>query len=116
MPASSVTVVKNDWAKATERIHEAIAAEVQAVTQDLLEKSIPLAPLEHGDLRRSAGMTMEGTKGTVFFDAVYAAMQHERTDLYHDDGQAKYLETPLEQNRKVYTQRIADAMKRELNA
>lgn len=91
------------------------------VTLDLLQKSVELAPVKTGKLRRSSIATVNGTvvaKGTkedgiikvgtaaksnemvgeVGFEAEYALEQHEDFTLQHDEGRAKYLETPFDQN------------------
>ncbi|UOQ58098.1 minor capsid protein [Leucobacter allii] len=72
--------------------------------------SVPLAPKDQGDLRGSAQVT-PATPGNleahVSYDTPYAARQHEELDWRHDDGQAKYLEQPLEDHRDDLMQAIA---------
>lgn len=58
---------------------------------------------EPGRLRDSAKVTEpviteEKVETRVSFNTVYAAVQHERLDFRHDQGQAKYLETAVAAN------------------
>lgn len=60
--------------------------------------AVPLAPLDLGDLRGSANVipaTAANPEAVLVFDRVYAAIQHEREDFQHEDGQAKYVEQPM---------------------
>ena len=50
----------------------------------------------------------------VGYSANYALHVHERTDIPHKTGQAKYLETPLKTKRKELEKIIKDALKRGL--
>lgn len=61
------------------------------------------------------GAETDAMTAAVAFNTVYAAYQHERTDLPHPKGgAAKYLQEPLERNADFYVQQIADAVGREL--
>ncbi|MUL39631.1 hypothetical protein FZ103_00285 [Streptomonospora sp. PA3] len=61
----------------------------------LLGESDRLVPLEEGTLQRSGTTDQDGLSGTVSYDTVYAARQHEELTWRHDPGrQAKYLEQP----------------------
>lgn len=116
--------------------------ELRRASLDLLSLAVKGAPVDEGTLRGSgsahfggqriatgaefdssaeAGSAAEGGAGTndlsavVAFNTVYAAYQHEMTDLAHPKGgQAKYLERPLNANRARYTKRIGDALLRGL--
>jgi len=63
--------------------------------------ALPLTPIDRGNLRESA--TVETPNRTpeafVVFDEPYAVIQHEELDYQHTEGQAKYLEQPLEEHR-----------------
>lgn len=143
MPGRNVTVEKNGFAAATEQIRGALEQEVRNVTLDLLQKSVPLAPVQEGILRGSASAHHDGERiatgadvdararggraasggagshsllGIVQFNTEYAAAQHEQTDQVHPGGgQAKYLETPLNQNRAAYQRRLMAAVKKEMD-
>lgn len=75
--------------------------------------SQPLAPIDTGILR-ATGQVTPATAGNleahVSYDTPYAARQHEELDWRHDDGQAKYLEQPLEEHRSDLTQAIASRL------
>lgn len=116
---------------------------VQLQTLDLMSQAIQRAPVEEGTLRGSSAAHFDGVriaasdypvgakgepatplsggdvsgslKGTVTFNTLYAAAQHERTDYVHPKGgEAKYLERPLEENRARYFARLVAALRREL--
>lgn len=62
-----------------------------------------LAPVETGALKASAtteDAKVEGSKITCVlgFNTSYAAAVHERLDLNHPQGQAKFLETSIRRN------------------
>lgn len=79
--------------------------------------SVPLAPIDRGPLRASAQVT-EATSGNltahVSYDTPYAARQHEELDWNHDEGQAKYLEAPLEEHEADLMQAIASRLGDEM--
>lgn len=86
------------------------AAALNHAAELLRGDSVPLAPMDRGDLRGSAQVTPatdSSLTATVSYDTVYAARQHEELDWRHDDGQAKYLEGPLLENESKYQQAIA---------
>lgn len=140
MPARNVVIEKNDFAAVAQQVRGALSQEVRDITLDLLAQSVALAPIEDGVLRGSGsahhegqriatgagtgsqaatggqGTDGEGLLGVVMFNTIYAAAQHERTDQLHPGGgQAKYLETPLVNNRPAYMQRLAAAVVKELD-
>ncbi|WP_449281252.1 hypothetical protein [Leucobacter sp.] len=72
--------------------------------------SQPLAPIDTGILRATGQVTPateSNLESHVSYDTEYAARQHEELDWRHDEGQAKYLEQPLEDHRDEITQAIA---------
>lgn len=72
--------------------------------------SQPLAPIDTGILRASGQVTpatASNLEAHVSYDTAYAARQHEELDWQHDEGQAKYLEGPLEEHRQELAQAIA---------
>lgn len=71
--------------------------------------SVPKAPIDTAALRGSATVlaatdaaSVGGTliEAVLLFDEPYAAVQHERLDYHHDDGQAKYVEEPMIQQQR----------------
>jgi hypothetical protein len=65
------------------------------------------APKDTGALRNTGTATTDGLTGAVSFDTDYAVRQHEETTWYHEDGEAKYLETALDSEVDVARQIIA---------
>jgi hypothetical protein len=71
-------------------------------------------PVEFGPLRASLTMTAkrEGTQVTIEFgaggpSAPYAIYVHERTELFHRIGEAKFIERPLKEAAPHWNERIA---------
>ncbi len=70
---------------------------------EIMEESRKRAPVDSGDLRRSAYVTIPKTTGdkTEFefgyggAAAAYAIPQHERTELSHRQGEAKFLDNAV---------------------
>lgn len=54
--------------------------------------SVPGTPVETGRLAGSASISVDGNEATLSYDGPYARYQHERLDLRHETGRAKYLE------------------------
>lgn len=58
-------------------------------------------PVDEGPLRDSGKVARDNENKCIWVSfgsgpsKKYAVKQHERTDLYHDDGKAKYLEDPF---------------------
>jgi hypothetical protein len=92
---------------------------INDAAQDLLSKSLPLAPLDEGDLRRSGNVEGATVKGDVIeaqvgYATEYAVVQHEDLSLNHPEPgtSAKFLEKPARENEGLYQRFIADALKR----
>lgn len=127
---------------APQRVKGGVGKEVRKVALDLLGESVNRAPVDEGPLRGSGtahfggkrvatgadydgeatgddgaegGLGTDATSAVVAFNTEYAEAQHERTDFAHPrGGEAKYLERPLEKNRKQYEKNIAKAAKAAL--
>jgi len=72
-----------------------------------------------GRLRDSATIEPAEVRGDVItvvagFNVEYAAVQHERLDYVHTNGQAKYLETPLRENAGKFGEFVLKRMKEAL--
>jgi hypothetical protein len=79
---------------------EAAAQGLTLGAEYLLGEAIPRTPLMDGPLRESGAVepaTPGDLEAVVSFDTPYARRQHEELDWQHDDGEAKYLERPLEE-------------------
>lgn len=89
---------------------------LRIVLMDLTGEAQRRAPKDEGTLRASGHWEISGTKGKVIFDTPYAAVQHERIDFHHTDGEAKYLEKPLKEKSHLYMNELAARLKRRLRA
>jgi hypothetical protein len=120
---------------------KSVRAATQAMvenTEDLLSKSMRIVPHDEGTLEGSGSARVQNVEvakgslddamiqtgeapavrpgslitGQVSFNEPYAAIQHEDLTFEHKPGrQAKYLETPLKEMFRRYTQNIADMVK-----
>lgn len=64
------------------------------------ERTIPLTPIETGDLRTSFYVEPEGFVIEIGTELKYAVPVHERVEAHHDVGGAKYLEKAVDESRK----------------
>jgi hypothetical protein len=76
----------------------------QAGAEALLAASQPLVPVDTGALKISGRVERDGEGAAVIYTAVdeksgydYAAIQHQRTDYTHQQGQDHYLSDPMDQ-------------------
>jgi hypothetical protein len=58
-----------------------------------------------------AEITSTGISKTIGFNTEYAAVQHEDLEFEHDQGQAKYLEQPIQENQPKLAPFVAERMK-----
>lgn len=75
--------------------------------------AIPRTPVDTGNLRASyqvVGINAEATT-LVRVNAHYGVYQHEAMDWHHDDGEAKFLERSLNDNRAVLLAIIAEEVR-----
>lgn len=95
-----------------------IEATVNRCGEHLIQESVPLAPIDEGNLRASgSSQSYDGPQGPgveVGYDEEYALVQHERLDYHHDEGQAKYLEQPYLENKRRYAEAIKQAAIKQL--
>jgi len=74
-----------------------------------------------GELRDSAYVRPPVGSGTanvsveIGFTAIHAAVQHERLDFRHDNGQAKYLETAMQKNQQKVRNYILAEMRKAVS-
>lgn len=73
-----------------------------------------LTPVETGRLVGSATVHVDGDTASITYDGPYARYQHERLDLRHEHGQAKFLEQPMVTEKKtvlsIIARRVKDAL------
>lgn len=83
--------------------------------EHLLTESRRIVPLEEATLERSGRATVDGLKGSVSYDTVYAVVQHEELDYRHAPGRsAKYLEKPMATERQTMLALMAVPLRRWL--
>jgi hypothetical protein len=85
-----------------------------------LTESKKLVPVEHGTLKDSGvadhpewqGNTLTGEIGYGGAASEYALHVHEDLEAFHDDGQAKYLEQPLNESEPYFESRVGSDFQR----
>ena len=85
---------------AEERIRQGLASGIFLAANNIMTEAKERAPLDIGTLRGSGYVTLPETHGAEVVvelgfggpAASYAVVQHERTELNHDVGEAKFLE------------------------
>ena len=87
---------------------------MKKIVADLKGKAQRITPVDLGDLVGSAydevNAVQNGVAAEVGFDIEYATRQHEELTFVHRfPGQAKYLETPLNENIDRYIEMVGDA-------
>lgn len=88
----NVTGLDELTAEMLARIPQAVGAAAEYIRGE----AVSITPIEEGDLRGSAGVTVVGQTGTVSYHSVYARYQHYGLDFRHPrGGQALFLETPM---------------------
>lgn len=104
----------------TERVRAAVPFAVARAAEYIRGVSVELAPIENGDLRGSAGVTVdtEGDHDTahVVYDSVYARYQHYGLDFKHPrGGQALFLEQPMVTEVGAVQKIMADTIEEAVN-
>lgn len=85
---NKVQVVSAQIKKDTEETEYNIAKKIYAESQRLV-------PIDTGYLKESGKIVLKENKTFVEYQTPYAIFVHERLDLYHPNGQAKFLEVPF---------------------
>lgn len=100
----------------------AIPAGLRAVDrfgEHVLGQAQQIAPVKTGALQNSATSEPARIVGddiskTIGFNTDYAAAVHERLELHHNQGQAKYLETAMRTQARKLGPLVESEMKRAL--
>jgi hypothetical protein len=84
--------------------------------QELEAESVGLVPVDTGRLRAShycapPEQTADGISVEVGYGTDYGLAVHERIDVYHPVGEAKFLEIPLKMRAAGMAQRVADRVR-----
>ena len=81
----------------------------------LLDESNRKVPLETGTLIRSGTAAAQGNEAAVGYNTPYAVRQHEELGYAHPgQGEAKFLETAMHNNRDAILGAIADTSREGL--
>lgn len=102
-------VLKNMGA-ATKDIEGAVAAAIWQEGLDILGKSVKQVPVDSGTLKRSAYAAPPKGKDhevEIGYGTDYALAVHEREEVHHTVGNAKYLQRPFEDAQSGYANRVA---------
>ncbi|WP_076260870.1 HK97 gp10 family phage protein [Intrasporangium flavum] len=103
-----------------------LSAEVAAVAPAAVARagehiravSVARTPVETGRLAGSAAVHLDHQDGdataSITYDGPYARYQHERLDLRHETGQAKFLESALLSEADTALEIIATDIRRAL--
>ena len=79
----------------------------RAAGERILTRAQQLVPVDTGHLRDSGYVRESNDSVEVGFDADYALHVHERTDIFHQNGQAKFLETAVNELAPTITETYA---------
>lgn len=103
-----------DLAKLKHRVDEVKPEALAAGMEHIRQVSAPLVPVETGRLVGSAAVEVTGDRASLSYAGPYARYQHERLDLHHQHGQAKYLEQPVLTDGGKAIEIVAEHIKRAL--
>lgn len=81
--------------KIEKQVLAATKANMRSVAKQLLSEAQEQVPVQTGELRDSGYVRQVGHVSYIGFTAPHAARNHERLDLKHPRGNAKFLERPL---------------------
>jgi len=104
--------VRASMKEASNLCRGAVGAALYQEGLGIMMGALRLVPVDTGRLRATGYVAppKEGPGGPTVelgFGTKYAVYVHERTDLNHPVGEAKYLQTPLEKAKSGYVRRIA---------
>ena len=104
-------------AKTKRRYKNALGASIYVEALDIIGKSLLQTPVDTGRLRQSHFVERPSAiRGNptvrLGYGTNYARIVHERTDLAHKVGNAKFLKRPLDAASSGYVKRVGDRAKR----
>lgn len=100
------------------RVREVVARAIVQFAEHVLGEAVELCPIDTGNLRDSAFASAPVDEGgvvtvTIGFNMFYAAYVHEILTAHHPHGQAKFLETAMQQNAVKFHGFILEQLKAE---
>lgn len=91
---------------------------VKAAAEIVFEASQQAVPVDHGDLKQSGRVIVKGLHAVIRYGEglpdIRAGIVHEKLELHHDSGGAKYLENPTKASTQRVASAIADGIRRKL--
>lgn len=103
-----------DFTAAAQRIIEAAETGLQDAADHIKADAVDRAPKDTGYLRNTGETDQDGLAASIYFEGPYAVRQHEELDWHHQDGEAKYLENAVIDNREEAGAIIAEAIRQAL--
>jgi hypothetical protein len=100
--------------KASRQVDTAAPEGLELAAEKLLAESRQRVPVATGELKDSGKVVMQDGAASVVYDAPHALSVHERLDVRHPDGQAKYLEEPMNQFGDKLLQTLARVLDKAL--
>jgi hypothetical protein len=112
--------VKWHGAKAKAAVHSGAASGLRDAADDWFDATQRAVPVETGALKRSGNLNVD--EATLHADITYggglsrdyAGIIHEKLEIHHDNGSAKYLENPTRAAAPRVGPTIAAAIRRKL--
>lgn len=97
--------------------HEIAKATLYGEATRLMDQSQALVPVATGELKNSAyvatpASTAQSASVELGYGAAHAAEVHEDLTVAHASGQAKFLETPLQQEGSIRSRLVHDLQRR----
>lgn len=97
-----------EFQKAVERAVEKEARKIKVESQKL-------APVDTGFLQSSARVKKTGdAKFVIAYLASYAMPVHERTEVKHENGEAKFLETAMKDHASKFLPNVKKSVKKDM--
>lgn len=117
--SANITKFLAGMAKGHAKARAAALKAVDVYGEKVLGDAQQLCPVDTGALVASAKadpavLEGEGVTKRLSFNTDYAAIVHERLDVKHPVGQAKYLSTAIERNRPKFNDFVAGKVKAAL--
>lgn len=101
-------------AKLLAAVEKAAPVALAQGAEHIRAKAVELTPVETGVLAGSAEVNVENDRASITYPGPYARYQHERLDLHHEHGQAKFLEQPLATEKDTALGIVAEQIRRAL--
>jgi hypothetical protein len=114
---SGLAAILSRLSRASKAYKDATEAAIYQKGLAVNATAAPLVPVDTGRLRASGYVAPpEGGMVEVGYGADYAVPVHERTEIGHKVGQAKFLETAVNEHRSGYEEWIAKKARENYNA